>query len=101
MPKKKVVRHTIDLHNNKDIPHHMDHPAGGRVIHVTSKNWGFVDIYIEHMEEEQESQHRIFQFYRTGDVIPEDAFYTDTVVMRKVGFDNLLTEVYHLYERVS
>lgn len=94
---KRVLRFPVPVSND---PQQVHIPDDAEILHVDTKTFGFVDVWVE-TNGATETVVRTFQVFSTGDNIPEDAMYVGTTLNRVETFGQLMaTAVWHLYERV-
>lgn len=98
---RKVYRYGPLEIANED-PQQVQLPVNAKISFVGSKTDGFIDIWA--VVDEDAAEHtatRTFQIYGTGEPLPEDAQYLDTIIQATlVSFRNG-SRVWHVFERLA
>lgn len=95
---RRILHYTLEV---VEGPQTLVWPKGN-IIHVNSKRFGFVTLWVE-VQDDLVEVSRTFQLFATGQDIPEDAQYIGTSVQYPVVENmNQLNEplVWHVYERL-
>lgn len=94
---RKVWRYPLEV---KEGPQQLQWAVKGKIIHVDSKTFGYVDLWVE-FDDSEEVATRTFQIFGTGWEITDDAQYIGTSVQRTQNPDQFNEiKVWHVYERL-
>ena len=89
------------LEIGNDEPQQVHLPVNARVVFMGSKTDGFIDVWALTDEEGSEhTQARTFQIYATGEPLPEDAQYCETIIQETVTAFRNGSRVWHVFERL-
>lgn len=95
---KKILRFSVEVSSRAQQIHL---PLSAEIVHIDSKTWGFVDIWVECNSDDNESMTRTFYVVGTGVDVNDDAIYFGTTIQRKEDHEGVTgTGVWHLYERL-
>lgn len=77
-------------------------PVNAKIVHVGSKSDGFIDIWaIADEDAVDTTAPKYFQIFGTGEPLPEDAQYLDTIVQATLTSFRNGSRVWHVFERLA